>query len=217
MALVSDLYTIIDDEFASVSPAEKLRYIQRIDTEIRTMMPLAPATVSLTALVADTQEYALTDTVLAVWSARYLRTSTVSDSKQLIETSVDELDQTIPNWRGKDAGEPDWWYVRGRNFGLYLKPDTSSSASYPQVQLETSSAVTLTASSTMPQNINDFSAWTDYACYRIARARKDERVQLYHSEAKQSLQKLIKAFHGRSARLNPKFVPKLGGGGISRQ
>lgn len=213
---VSNLYTQLNDWFPQVSSTEKLRHIQRAHTRILSLVPLSVATGTNTALVADTKEYSISDTYMKIWSVRYLTSSTQGDSKQLIETSVDELDQTRPDWRGEASGTPAYWYIRGSKIGLHPTPDTSSSASYPQISYEYTADETLTGSSNLPDNARTHEAWLFDAAAAIALSRNDPRYPLFEERRERSLKDLSRMFKGRTARLQPRTVPSMAGKSIKR-
>lgn len=213
---VSNLYTQINDEFPQVADAEKLRRIQRAHSRILSLVPVKAAVTTNTSLVADTKEYSLSDAYLRIWSVRYLRSSTQGDSKQLIETSVDELDKTIPDWRGAPSGEPKYWYIRGSKMGLHPTPDTSSSSSYPQLSFEYTTDETLTGSSELPDNCRTHEAWLYDVCAAIAMSRGDQRYPWFEERRDRAMKELTRMFHGRTARLQPQVVPAMGRKTIKR-
>lgn len=203
----TQLSTQLSDWFPQVSSAEKLRHIQRAHTRILALCPLKVATATNTSLVADTKEYALTDAYLNIWSVRYIKSATQGDSVQLIETSVDELDQTRPDWRGEASGTPVYWYIRGSKMGLHPTPDTSSSASYPQLSFEYTTDETLTGSSELPDNARTHEAWLYDAAAAIALSRSDQRYAAFEQRRVQSLKELLRMFKRRTPRLHPRVVP----------
>ena len=213
---VAEIITAIKDTFGHLSDAEYLRILQDVHTEFLVDLPITAETITMTALVAETQEYAFDASVVDVWDVRYLRTSTAGDSKQLKPISRDELDSEHGDWLGDESGEPDYYYFTGLNIGLYPKPDTSSSASYPQLSIYVTDSVTLATGSTMPARINAYRAWVDEAVYRIALKEQSEFLQFYEREAKKSKERLYRQLHARTKRLKTKISPKLGGAGIFR-
>lgn len=216
MALVSDIITAIKDTFGHLSDAEYLRILNDVHSEFLVDLPITAETITMTALVADTQEYSFDASVLDVWDVRYLRSSTAGDSIQLKPTTVDYLDYEYGDWRGDEHGEPKFYYFTGVNIGLYPKPDTTSSASYPQLSIYVTDSVTLSTGSTMAPRINNYRAWVDEAVYRIALKERDEAIQFFEREAKKSKDRLYRAFHGRTKRLKTRISPRLGGAGITR-
>ena len=214
--LVSDLITQIKDTFGHLSDAEYLRILQDVHSEFLVDLPITATTITETALVAETQEYTFDASVLDVWDVRYVKTSTAGDSKQLKPISVDQLDHEYGDWRGDESGEPDYYYFTDTKIGLYPKPDTSSSASYPQLSMYVTDSVTLATGTTMPTRINAYRAWVDEAVYRIALKEQSEFLQFYEREAKKSKDRLYRQFHARTKRLKTKVAPRLGGAGITR-
>ncbi len=218
MALASAVIDDFNYIFDNVGDTEALYLLQNADTHLNRAVKMTTETVTFTSLVSGTQEYAMDDDILAVWSARYIRTSTEGDEKRLIETSVDELDEDprTKNWRGQAKGEPTHFYIDGSFIGFYPKPSTASSASYPQVSIETTQDVTLTASSTMRGTALNHQAWVYHMAFHAALSRSDERLEIFRKKMITEEHHLRRNIHGRNARNNPRLMHELGMSGIPR-
>lgn len=218
MATANDVIDQINYTFPSgvLSDTEALFHLNNAHTRILGTVPLSVETVSYSSLVDGTGEYTLDDTTLRVWSARYVRTSAEGNEKQLIPISVDELDVAKSNWRAEGDAEPDYFYIRGQKIGFYPVPDDTTSGGYPKVDTEVTKYTTLTGASTMPAHAPTYEAWIYDVLFNVGLTRNDSRTPEWGRMREVALQTLLRQSHSRNSRLNPRIVPSLTIGRVTR-
>lgn len=166
------------------------------------LRPVEEVTINLTS---GTYEYALSDDVIRVWAAVYVRSSIQADA--LREISIDMLDDDRPNWRYDPASTPTRWYDVGTMVGLFPKPDTTTSGGYPILKLYTTKRQTLTGSTTMPAMVPNYDAWVSWVCRSWAWAQDRQNLPYWEQRADETLADLIERIQGRQARLKPSVLP----------
>jgi len=179
MATAGDIIDLVQLTFSHASDEECLADLQIIHNELCFDFKLKPSTGTITTLVAGTREYTLPTGTGRVDQVRYHRSATRSDFKILIPTHVDKLDELDSRWRGKNNGEPQQFYIQNGKIGLVPPPDTATSGSYPQIQIDISSVETLADATVMPSSVISHQAWVDGVHMRVAARCKDDRYGIY--------------------------------------
>ena len=109
------------------------------DTEIESIINFAAFEVASRSIclnknekfdsVADTAEYNLTDTlsryIVPDKSGLWYRTSTSTNYRQLIPTTIKQLDEEKPNWRDVDSGDPTHYAIDGDKLIVTPAPDSA--------------------------------------------------------------------------------------------
>jgi len=105
------------------------RYLNLIDEEILCDLP-ARKTSRAIALVADQAEYALLESELRIWGARYYTSGTKGDHAPLEMVSEEELEDEIPTYKDNESGTPSKIATSANTttgtFFLSPAPETSS-------------------------------------------------------------------------------------------
>jgi cell wall assembly regulator SMI1 len=204
VATANDILARVKEIFPDFDTADtaSLRWLQEAHNHILHAVRLKPTTSTTITLVADQQEYTLSDDVLRVWAATYYESA--GSYSPLRETSYDELDLTDKTWRDQASSQPNAYYDLATVIGLYPKPATATSGGYPKVTIYVSSKETLAGSTTMPSNVPDHDAWIHYVATKFTERFYPEQQQYFAALAKGSLEKLATYILGRQVRNKPR-------------
>lgn len=187
----NDIVTEITASYKGIDQTTALNYLAMVVDEICMDHPLIHASFSL-RLTANTGEYTLgsgapwyqlgststanSETIARIDTAHYLPVS--GSYRDLVVTSVNELDTRDPNWRYHSSGSPSHIYATTDGtgnvvIGLYPKPDTASTpadgSGFPRVDLRArvKYGSTFTGSTVIPKAITDFDVLKHGVLYRI--------------------------------------------------
>lgn len=160
--LVKDIIRDAREIYDGLAPDDAVRHLNRVRATVLSELDLRKT--STTIDVTDgTIEYALASTALKVDAVDYVRSSSERDFKPLRPTSVDELDTSEAEWRRLDPSEPDRFYLSvgttGPVIGLVPPPNETTSSSYPHLKVYFSQNETLTANSTIYDDLPSTSVY----------------------------------------------------------
>jgi len=189
-------------DFPSSLPAG-LRFVQEADDYVLRHFRLYPLTALDLTLVVGQLEYAVSDSVLRIWSATYYTSATASQT--LRATSIDELDSEYPLWRDSSSGVPTRYYDVGTVVGILPAPSTATAAGYPKVTLQTTQRRVLVSGTTMPGNVPNYNLWVHHACEAWARRQHREEAGFYAALKAQSFDEMADFVAGRQVRNKPRF------------
>jgi hypothetical protein len=137
--LVQDIIDSARETYPTMSSAKGLAYLNRVRRSVLSMVPLVQSanTISITD---GTANYLYAAAATRIQSARYAASAT--DINNLIFTSKDKLDWTMPYWRQMGKGRPIWIMLEADNEGkpqIRVVPTpnvtTDVGTGYPQIQL----------------------------------------------------------------------------------
>ena len=122
--------TILDafnNTYPRCPSARAVQLLNDANEEILMHIPLTRASIDV-ALTAGVQEYALDESVIKIWSVRYLQDA--QTMRTLREATIDGLDVFDPSWRSLSPSDPDRWFA-GANMtsgtlGLVAPPASAS-------------------------------------------------------------------------------------------
>ena len=166
------------------------------------------------ALTAGTPVYTLNDRTIKVWSAQYALSATPQNSYRLVPTSDREMDADSPGWRYfTGSGDPNEYYVipsstGAPQLGLWPTPITSSTPTYPRVELQISQEPTsVIISDSMPAIIRDPAAWTLGIIARHCFLNHPEKFPYWDDRFRMEMVETEKRTMSLVADYKPKMVP----------
>lgn len=202
-------------KFNGISDADFLMFLNEGHAKICKRVQLYPqssAFIVWTAgdVTAGRGEWSLPVKVKRGWQARYW--SSATSSTRLEPTNIHRLDSLNEEWRTADAGMPTEWYESGGSIGLYPKPSTNPSSGYPKVEIYNTGFEELAADDSLPEQVDDPTAWSCYVKYRYATSR-DEAAALgfmkLHRMALKELSDDIDALNPRDKKEIHPYVPSV--------
>jgi len=216
MATVADVIGVIQLDFPNASDTEILSCLQQVHNEICFDYKLKPALGTITTLAVGTREYALPASTARVDQVRYRNSATREDFTVLQPTHIDELDTLDVRWRARANGKPQQFYIQAGNIGLVPPPDTATSGSYPQIELDVSQYEILTAGTTLPTSVVSHQAWVEGAKARIALRYEDQRYAVYQRAFEMERKRLAHQLNSFSRQFKVQFLPNSTMGGRRR-
>lgn len=111
--------------YPDCDPTTSLSLINRVHRKILSDIYLQDDTQTV-PLQSGQTEYPLDNTILKVWSARYVRSALRSDQIPLQPTAFELLESDEPSWRTLTPSEPRRYYVRTNKVGLVSPPAATS-------------------------------------------------------------------------------------------
>jgi len=191
-------------DFPSRSDTECLDDLQELHNEICFKLKLAPATQTLSSLVAGTASYALASGTARVYEVRYYTSAT--SYHKLNATHIDELSTTRFNWR-TESGTPDSFALQAGNIILVPNPSTSSVANYPQVQVDHTLVTTLSIGDSLPTGLISYKAWIDGLKMKSAARLEDPRLGYYKTEHERGIKLIYDQLYRMAAEFTPRINP----------
>ena len=182
------MYGYLQSVYPDASDALCLRSINRTVRALVQPDDSRTESVTLSSLVAGTASYALSESVVRVWSAEYQAES--GSTKQLSALTMRQMERDYPNYRVAASASPSSYAVTytgsALNLTLYPAPDSSSSGGYPRLVLRVSEAPTLTSGSSLPANVSE-EAVEAGALWRVARVLDPAKADFYEKLWRQEL------------------------------
>lgn len=165
------------------------------------------------SLTAGTANYSLPTGAVRLWSARYVRSASTGDFRELTPTNQDKLDNDGLDYLRQGSSEPLEYWVLPKSDGtpeLWLTPaPPTTTSTYPKVVVRTTLYTALTGSATLPTGL------PSYDIFVIALARKwaflvgDEKLP-YIEKLFQEKRAIAHNFrHSVSARVRPTMRPRV--------
>jgi hypothetical protein len=206
--LVSDVTAQVRDHMSDFPPdsdALALTLVNLVQTDIVRRVRIYPLQTFTINLVANQQEYDLDPTVWRIWSCLFNQDP--NTNPRIWETSIDELDAEMPNWRmATPSFTPYKYYEQGRKIGFWPTPNTSGSSpsTYPFITMYclTTEPLASTASS-FPSFLPTVDPWVWGVCARWAAMQRRDDVTYFTTLAEGSLNDLISFVNGVLVRQKP--------------
>lgn len=201
---VQQLINLARRHFQLFDEQEALTYLQGVHNKILRLVRIKPDETVDVSLTADTYNYTLATTIVRIWDARYVLSSTTGDSRPLYSRSVDQLDwETKGIWRTQPSATPIWYDERSGELILYPTPDTTTSAGYPKVTLTVQKTDVLTMASTLPTQVDEYDAWIYGLCRKYAAEKERDQYAFFDMAYRRALNDLISFSEGKAARDMP--------------
>lgn len=199
--------------FPDASPDIVLDCLNTIHQELCLEFPVETATYTVN-VQSGVGEYDIDDTVAWIRAARYMESA---DSWQsLSPTNADEMDSSNAGWRwDTPSGIPSSIYIDGGKVGLYPIPDSTTSGTYPKVEIVATVYTELAFDSVLPDTVRTRSAWVNGARMLIAHMMDRDRAGDYAVLYERSIAQLARML-GRRNR-HHRRVPQPRGSFVARQ
>ena len=164
--------------------------------------------------VLGTSTTKATATATQFFDVYYVESST--SRFKLDPTSPEELTMLDPDWRYADAGTPKYYYLTATSagalsFGLYPKPDTSSSPSdgsgYPRVDVYYRTVLS-SLPSELPDVLRNDDSILHHMLSRYALAIGDARQPYFEQQFRASRGRALKTINGNQRDNPPRFLAR---------
>ena len=183
-------------------------FLQEAHDDVLRRVRLYPDATEVITLTAGDDSYALASNDLRIWAATYFQDANDTGTP-LYATSVDTLDADYPLWRSQENGQPAFYWSLGQEVQFYPKPDTTTSAGYPNVTLYVSQRQTLVGTTDLPLVVRNYMAWVRYICWRFASEYAIERAAKEWDNYQKELSDLQRLVDGMTARSRPKISTRI--------
>lgn len=208
---VATVISEVQAVFPEATSAEIVTHVNTVDRDLGAQIKLRREMVDV-SLTASDDEYVISETIIRVWAAHYVESSTRSNQYPLQEISRDELNNFKSNFRLSPDNKPRFYYLDVDSagdivVGLYPIPPTTTSGGYPKVVLETTKWATLNSGSSLPAKIKNIRAYKAGVCFYYAQATRKREAQYWEQEYEKAKAEEIKLENGRLAQLAPKMKP----------
>jgi hypothetical protein len=192
-------------DFPPASDAQALSIMNDVQSDILRAVRLYPLTAFNITLIANQQLYTLDPSVYRIWSCIWQNNASISSQIKVLETSIDELDYQAPNWRSQSASNVYRYFELGGQIGFVPAPAFATSAGYPIIILNTSTAQPFaTTSSTLPAQVPTKDAWVWRACARWATMQRRDDAAGFADLGESALNDLIDFVNGLLPRQKPR-------------
>lgn len=212
--------TVVNEVKAAFPDADTtsiVGYMNKVDRKLATKIRLRTNTLTLT-LTAGDDTYALSDSVVRIYSARYERSSTRSNSYTMTAEDISGLDLKFRNWQSWANAEPRFYALDTDSAGAFEvrlapAPITSTSGSYPNVKLYCSIGGTLTSGGDLPAKIQNTDVYRFGACYHYANDHRKEEATYWLGHYEKALQEELTLEFNRMAQKKPEIYVQTPQGG----
>lgn len=215
---VNSIVTEVQAAFPEATATQIISHMNKVDRYLASKIRLRANTITV-SLTAGTNTYSLSDTIVRVFSVRYLRSSSASNSFVLKAEDISGLDVKYKNWRSWSQGEPKFFAFDVDSTGAYQlvlapTPNTTTSGGYPIVHIEASLGGTLAAGNNIPNKIMQSDVYKFGACYYYAMEARREESGFWKNLYDMALQHEINLELGRSTQKGPEIYLPYPSGGI---
>ena len=199
--------------FKDLTEAQAVIYLNEVyrDVIFDSRILVVQENVSITA---GTREYVLSEKIVRCWSAMYVTSANNNSALNLIPVSSRELDANNPTWRYNVNGDPTDVYISVNSsgqkvLGLYPTPATSTSGTYPRIELMVSKEASsdLTISDSLPEVIRDRSPWVWGICAKHSQLRYPEQFEQNNATYLREYEAMKARIMGITADYQPQIRP----------
>lgn len=214
---VNSIVAEVQAAFPEATSTQIVAHMNKVDRHLASKIRLRANTITVN-LTANDNTYTLTDSIVRVFSVRYLRSSSASNSYTLKAEDISGLDVKFKNWRSWPQGEPKLFAFDVDSAGAYQlvlapTPATATSGGYPIVHVEASLGGTLAAGGDIPNKIMQSDVYKFGACYYYAMEARREESAFWKNLYDMALQHEINLELNRSTQKGPEvYIPYPAGG-----
>lgn len=215
---VASVISAVQAVFPEATSAEIVTHVNTVDRDLSCRIKLR-RTLTDVSLTASDDEYTISEQILRVWAARYVRSAARSDQYPLMEISREELNSRNRNWNAAPDQAPTYYYLDvdstgDTTIGFWPAPPTTTSGGYPKVVMEVSRWATLTSGDSLPSKIKNIRAYKSGVCFYYAQERRKQEVAYWEAEYARAIKLEEELEFARlvqyRARMIPNHLPKGG-------
>jgi hypothetical protein len=213
---VNSIVTEVQAAFPDATATQIISHMNKVDRYLASKIRLRASTITVNL----TSAYALSDTIVRIYSVRYVRSSSASNSFMLKAEDMSGLDIKYPNWRSWPNSEPRFYSFDVDSAGAFSlllapTPNTTTSGGYPVVYVYASLGGTLSAGGDIPNKIMQSDVYKFGACYYFAMETRREEAGFWKNLYDQALQHEINLEMGRSTQKGPEVYIPFPSGGVA--
>lgn len=204
--LVSDVTAQVRmhmSDFPQDSEASALTIVNLAYSDLVAKVRLYPPSAFTIYPVANQQEYTIPSSIVRIWSARWLTSSTTQIP--IIETSIDELDYENPVWRSvSPSNQPYKYYDVGGKLGFFPAPSTTVVSGYPHIELQATIFTPFTSiSDPLPTFLLNVDPWVWGCCARWSAMQHHDSADYFANLALGARAELISSRNNLLTRQKP--------------
>lgn len=166
-------------------------------------------------LTAGTAHYSLPSGTVRLWSARYVRSATTGDFKELRPTNQDKLDNEGLGYLRLGSSEPDKYWALPKSDGtpeiwVTPSPPTTTSSGYPKIVVRVTQYTALsTGSSSLPLGLPSYDVFITALAEKWAFLVGDEKITIIEKLHQEKKAMAHNFRHSVAARVHPTMRPRV--------